>query len=168
MGMYDDVYAALEAADVRYVVVGGMAVVMSGHVRATVDLDVVVDLAPEPAMRAMRALQQIGLRPRVPVTPTDFADPGIRNQWIEDKHMQVLSFYDPQNLAREVDVFVAYPLDFELLVQRAVHTRVGDRSIPVAAVEDLIVMKTQAGRAQDLADIEALQRIRERGHGRER
>jgi predicted nucleotidyltransferase len=82
--------------------------------------------------------------------------------------MQVLSFYDPQNLAREVDVFVAYPLDFELLVQRAVHTRVGDRSIPVAAVEDLIVMKTQAGRAQDLADIEALERIRERGHGRER
>jgi hypothetical protein len=168
MGMYDDVYAALEAADVRYVVVGGMAVVMSGHVRTTVDLDVVVDLAPEPAMRAMRALQQIGLQPRVPVTPTDFADPGIRTQWIEDKHMQVLSFYDPQNLAREVDVFVAYPLDFEMLVQRAVPIRMGDLSIPVAAVEHLIEMKAQAGRAQDLADIEALERIRERGHGRER
>jgi hypothetical protein len=38
MGLYDDVYAAFEEADVRYVVVGGMAVVMSGHVRATVDL----------------------------------------------------------------------------------------------------------------------------------
>jgi hypothetical protein len=98
MGMYDDVYAALEAADVRYVVVGGMAVVMSGHVRATVDLDVVVDLEPEPATRAMRALQQLGLQPRVPVTPADFADPGIRNQRIEDKHMRVLSFYDPQNV----------------------------------------------------------------------
>jgi hypothetical protein len=82
--------------------------------------------------------------------------------------MQVLSFYDPQNLAREVDVFVAYPLDFELLVQRAVPTRVGGRTVPVAAVEHLIEMKTQAGRAQDLADIEALDRIRERGHGLER
>ena len=50
-------------------------------------------------LRAMQALQQLGLQPRVPVTPTDFADPGIRNHWIEDKHMQVLSFYDPQTPA---------------------------------------------------------------------
>ena len=28
MGLYDDVYTAFEAADVRYVVVGGMAVVL--------------------------------------------------------------------------------------------------------------------------------------------
>jgi hypothetical protein len=161
MGIYDDVYAALEAADVRYVVVGGMAVVLSGHVRATVDLDVVVDLNPEPALRAMRALQQLGLQPRVPVAPADFADPGIRQSWIEDKHMQVLSFYDPQNLGREVDVFVAYPLNFEMLIQRAVPTRVGDRAVPVASLEDLIEMKAKAGRAQDLADIEALERIRD-------
>src|SRR5436305_11690823 len=102
MGLYDDVYAAFDAAGVRYVVVGGMAVVMSGHVRATVDLDVVVDLDPAPAGRAMRALEELGLLPRVPIRPQDFADPAVRESWRADKHMQVLSFYDPRHPAREV------------------------------------------------------------------
>jgi hypothetical protein len=162
MGLYDDVYAAFEAADVRYVVVGGMAVVMSGHVRATVDLDVVVDLAPEAAGRAMGALTDLGLLPRVPVASHDFADPAVREGWIRDKHMQVLSFFDPDHPAREVDVFVSYPLDFELLLAGAVPTRVGDVVVPVAAKHHLIEMKRAAGRPRDLDDIEALQRLIER------
>lgn len=162
MSLYDDVYAALTAAEVRFVVVGGMAVVLTGHVRATVDLDVVVDLAPEPARRAMTALTELGFRPRVPVSPLDFADPEVRQAWIEHKHMQVLSFYDPQHLGREVDVFVAYPMDFEKLVAAAVPTTVGDQVVPVASIADLVEMKRAAGRAQDLADVEALERLRRR------
>ncbi len=160
MGLYDDVYAALAAAQVRYVVVGGMAVVLSGHLRTTVDLDVVVDLAPDAAARAMAALVGLGLRPRVPVAPEDFADPVIRAGWIEDKHMQVLSFYDPGHLAREVDVFVAYPIGFEALVSRAVPTAVAGMLIPVASIEDLIAMKRLAGRPRDLEDVSALERLR--------
>jgi hypothetical protein len=163
MGAYDDVYAAFDDAGVRYVVVGGMAVVMSGHVRATVDLDVVIDLETSAATRAMAALAGLGLLPRVPITPSDFANADVRESWIRDKHMQVLSFYDPRDMAREVDVFVAYPLDFEALVGQAVPRRVGDRVVPVAAVEHLIAMKRAAGRPQDLADIAALELLRERG-----
>lgn len=85
MGLYDDVYAAFAEADVPYVIVGGMAVVLSGHVRATVDLDVIVDLNPAPALRAMQALQRLGLLPRVPIDPADFADPAIRDDWIRTK-----------------------------------------------------------------------------------
>ncbi|HEX3828848.1 MAG TPA: nucleotidyl transferase AbiEii/AbiGii toxin family protein [Sporichthyaceae bacterium] len=162
MGLYDDVYAALEAADVRFVVVGGMAVVLSGHLRTTVDLDLVVDLAPEPAARAVAALSGLGFAPRVPVRPVDFADPRIRLEWIDTKHMQVLSFRDPQHPAREVDVFVTYPMDFEQLITAAVPTRVGDHSVLVACIEDLVTMKLAAGRPQDLADIDALQRLRDR------
>lgn len=160
MSLYDDVYAALTAADVRFVVVGGMAVVLSGHVRATVDLDVVVDLAPEPALRAMTALTGLGFRPRVPVAPADFADPALRLGWIEQKHMQVLSFYDPNHAAREVDVFVAYPLEFDSLVNAAVPTTVGGNVVLVASIEHLVHMKREAGRPQDLADVEALERLR--------
>lgn len=159
MSLYDDVYAAFAAADVRFVVVGGMAVVLSGHVRATVDLDVVVDLDPPAAGRAMQALEGLGLRARVPVTAQDFADPAVRTTWIRDKHMQVLSFYDPRHPAREVDVFVAYPLDFEQLVQDAVPTRVGALTVPVAALHHLIEMKLAAGRPRDLEDVDALQRL---------
>ena len=156
MGLYDDVYAAFERADVRYVVVGGMAVVMSGHVRATVDLDVVVDLDPAAAGRAMQALEGLGLLPRVPIAPRDFADPEVRESWIRDKHMQVLSFFDPDHAAREVDVFVAYPLDFEVLTAGAVPTLVGDRTVPVAVKHHLIEMKRAAGKPRGLDDTVAV------------
>ncbi len=167
MGLYDDVYAAFAEANVRYVVVGGMAVVMSGHVRATVDLDVVVDLDPDAASRAMQALSSLGLLPRVPVAAQDFADPAVREGWIRDKHMQVLSFYDPEHLAREVDVFVAYPLDFELLVAAAVPVRTGAAAVPVASKGHLIEMKRAAGRPRDLEDIEALQALLDEEAGRD-
>ena len=74
----------------------------------------------------------------------------------------------PQDVTREVDVFVAYPLDLEMLTARAVRTRVGDRIVPVASLEHVIEMKSQAGRAQDLADVEALERLQARScrHGR--
>src|SRR4051794_40462148 len=163
VSLYDDVYAALRTAEVRFVVVGGMAVVLSGHVRATVDLDVVVDLAPDAARRAVTALTDLGFQPRVPVRATDFADPRIRQEWIDTKNMQVLSFYDPQHAVREVDVFVTYPVDFERLLRAAVPTRVGDQTVLVASIEDLLVMKRAAGRPQDLAGIAALEALRHRG-----
>jgi hypothetical protein len=49
VGLYDDVFAALHRAGVRFVVVGGVAVVLQGHIRTTVDLDLVVDLAADAA-----------------------------------------------------------------------------------------------------------------------
>jgi hypothetical protein len=153
---YDEVFAALNAAGVRWVVVGGIAVVLSGHVRATVDLDVVVDLEPSAALRAVNALTSLGFRPRVPVESSDLADAQKRRGWVEDKHMRVLSFHHPDHAAREVDVFVAYPMDFDELVDSAVPTAVGTNVVPVAAVRHLIAMKRDAGRLQDLADVEAL------------
>lgn len=159
MGLYDDVFAALAAAEVRYVVVGGVAVVLSGHVRSTVDLDVVIDLERDAALRAMGALAALGLLPRVPVTAADLADPDIRAAWVRDKNLQVLSFYDPAHRAREVDVFVTPPWDFEELVSDARSVPLGRHEVPVASVEHLIAMKRLAGRPQDLADIEALSRL---------
>ncbi len=168
VGLYDDVYAAFAEADVPYVIVGGMAVVLSGHVRATVDLDVIVDLNPEPALRAMQALQRLGLLPRVPIDPADFADPTIRDDWIRNKHMQVLSFFDPQHVAREVDVFVAHPIDFDALSAAAVHMDVGGHTVPVASLPHLIDLKRAAGRPRDLEDIKALQVLLEAEHDRGR
>lgn len=159
MALYDDVYAALADAGVRYVVVGGMAVVLSGHVRATVDLDVVVDLEPAPARRAVEALAGLGLLPRVPVTATDLADADVRAGWVRDKNMQVLSFYDPDHPVREVDVFVSYPLDFEALCAQAVVVDIAGRKVPVASKEHLVRMKQAAGRPQDLADVAALEQL---------
>ncbi|MCA1845773.1 MAG: type II toxin-antitoxin system VapC family toxin [Actinomycetota bacterium] len=71
MGFFEDTIAALNRSDVRYVVVGGLAVVLHGHVRLTVDLDLAVDLEPREARRAVDVLTAIGLTPAAPVDLLD-------------------------------------------------------------------------------------------------
>jgi hypothetical protein len=53
-GALECTLAALEEAQVRYLVVGGVAVVLHGHLRVTADLDLVVQLTPDNVERAWR------------------------------------------------------------------------------------------------------------------
>ncbi len=65
MRVFHDILRALEANNVRYVLVGGVAVVLHGFARFTKDLDLVVDLHPEEARRAIQTLLDCGLRPHL-------------------------------------------------------------------------------------------------------
>ena len=94
MALFEPLFKALNDAGVRYVVVGGLAVVLHGHARLTVDVDLVVDLDEGQALRAIDALVRLGLHPRVPVNPRDFADRSIREAWIRERGMQVFSMFD--------------------------------------------------------------------------
>lgn len=160
MALFEPIFAALNRSGVRYVVVGGVATVLHGHARLTVDVDLVVDLAPEEAMKAMVALERLGLVPRIPVEARDFADPAVRARWIRDKHMKVFPLIDPSDPLRQVDVFVEPPMEFTTLWERADIVDLGSTTVRVACLDDLIAMKRAAGRRQDLADIEALEAIR--------
>jgi len=155
---YDDVLAALVAADVRHVVVGGVAVVLRGHPRLTVDLDLALDLAAAPARRAVDALTAVGLVPRLPVPAAAFADPEQRRGWVRDRHLQVFSFQDPSDPLREVDLFAEDQVPFEELYAASELLLAGRREVRVASVEHLIAMKVAAGRPRDLSDVEALRR----------
>jgi hypothetical protein len=60
IGAIESVLAALNAANVRYLVVGDVAVVLHGHLRTTAAFDLVVQLTPDNALRAVRALATLG------------------------------------------------------------------------------------------------------------
>lgn len=166
--IFEPVLERLAERGGRFVVVGGLAVVLHGHPRLTVDLDLVVDLEPEAARRTVEALGSLGLRPLAPVDPFDFADARRRRAWIEEKGLRVFSFYDPDDPLRIVDLFVEPPFDFEELWLNARGVELGRVTVRVASIPDLIRMKRQAGRAQDLDDIERLEEIERRQGGGER
>jgi hypothetical protein len=152
-----EIFKALTDAD--YVVVGGLAVILHGHLRATRDLDLVVGFAPENIAKACDALSAIGLRPRLPVTFQDFADPAKREDWFQNRNMQVFPLWDPNNPERSVDVFVHEPIDFGSLMEHSVVKDLDGVPIRVASIAHLIAMKQIAGRRHDLDDIEALREI---------
>ncbi|NOY92278.1 MAG: hypothetical protein GXP55_13875 [Deltaproteobacteria bacterium] len=161
MSPWETTLSCLNESGVRYVIVGGVAVVLHGHARMTADLDLCVDLDPDAARRAMESLSRSGLRPRAPVPASQFADPCIRSSWVRDKGMQVFSMFDPSNPLREVDVFVEQPIPFEELYSNALLSRVGETDTRIASLPDLIRMKRIAGRPVDLEDIAALTAGRE-------
>lgn len=156
------VLEALHDNGVRYVVAGGFAAVMHGCNRFTADLDLIVDLAPEEARKAVATLSGLGLKPRVPVDPFAFADAATRQQWARDKGMQVFTFTDPDVPAFSVDLFIEPPDDFEQLRARATVLSYHGRSLPICGLDDLIALKKAAGRPQDAADIRDLEQIRDR------
>lgn len=153
----------MNAADIRYVCVGGIAVLLHGVDRVTADLDLVVELTPQSSLKAIEALLAAGYRAKIPADPRGFADPKTRRQWLDEKHMQVLSFWDTRRTRPDVDIFVEYPLDFEALYTQSVSVTLGRGTYRIASVEHLIAMKRKAGRDKDMRDIEELQ-ARENKH----
>jgi hypothetical protein len=159
VGSLETIFGALDRASVRYLVVGGVAVVLHGHPRFTADLDLVLALDPANLARALPALERLGYRPRAPVALATFADPEQRRRWIEEKAMTVFSLWSPQLPATEIDLFASEPLPFEAAHARSLRADLGDVTVTVAALPDLIALKRDAARPQDLEDVAALEAL---------
>lgn len=161
------IVGALNEARVRYLIVGGLAVVAHGYVRFTADVDLVLEPETAAMERAVAALAALGYRPRAPVAFTEFADPVRRAQWAREKGLTVFSAHSPQHPATEVDLFVELPFDFEraYAVARTLEVAPG-RPATFVGVADLIEMKRRAGRPQDLQDVQNLKSLGEsQSHG---
>ncbi|HVT03371.1 MAG TPA: nucleotidyl transferase AbiEii/AbiGii toxin family protein [Thermoanaerobaculia bacterium] len=160
MDFYSTVLRELSDRNIRFIVVGGVATVLHGYARLTVDLDLVVDFAGEHLRDALVALTALGFKPRVPVNALDFADPAIRRGWIEQKGMMVFSMWrDDEGLPLVVDLFAEEPFPFDEMFDRGRVVSVGGREIRIASRKDLITMKQKAGRPKDLIDIAQLEQL---------
>ncbi|MDQ6910228.1 MAG: hypothetical protein M3Z84_05510 [Actinomycetota bacterium] len=162
MALYEPVLEALERHEVRYVVVGGVATVLRGYPRLTLDLDLAIDL--DRAGPAIDALVQLGFVPLLPVNPHEFADPEKRREWVDERNLKVFALSDPDDPFRQVDIFAENPLPFEALWAEASEVQFGAISARVASTEHLITMKRMAGRGKDLEDVEALEELQRRGN----
>jgi hypothetical protein len=154
---FEAIVRAMQDENIRYLVVGGLAVAAHGYLRYTNDVDLVVQLQSQNILKAMRALAKLGYSPRVPVRPEQFADKEVRESWIRDKNMVVMNFYSELHAETPVDVFVSEPFDFDREYDSALVQNL-DPDLPVRFVsrETLIHLKRQVGRPQDLADVDQL------------
>ncbi|MGI8438563.1 MAG: nucleotidyl transferase AbiEii/AbiGii toxin family protein [Chthoniobacterales bacterium] len=163
----DDVRAILQAlndAEARYLIVGGIAVVAHGYVRYTADLDLVLNLEHENVIRAMTALEKIGYRPLVPVKGADFADAALRQSWIRDKNMIVFQMLNPDRASTRLDVFVEEPFSFVQEYAAARWEEIEGVRSPVVQYSELIRLKRASGRPRDLIDVEQLESIAKSKH----
>lgn len=152
----------LNQAAVRYLVVGGLAVVAHGYVRFTADVDLLIGLESENVQNAMGVLKALEYTPRAPVPIEAFADPAKRRLWIREKAMTVFSLYSALYPDTEIDIFVEDPLGFDQAVKNAENFEIAEGVFaPVCSLTDLIKLKAMAGRPQDLLDIQKLKLLRQ-------
>lgn len=136
----------LNGAGVRYVIVGGIAVIRHGVVRATKDLDVVVGL--DAATEAALGPLMIAWKATRPDGST------------EDRRLPSAGW--PLHLRTNhglLDVLAEQgpPLDLAGLLSRSDMRRVDGVEAPICSLSDLVVMKQRAGRSTDLEDLSRLE-----------
>lgn len=156
---YEDVLGGLRDGDVRFVLVGGTAVILHGVPRTTADLDIVIDLEESNVRRLIEVMTRLGFHPRAPVPSADLASAERRREWIEEKGMRAFTFQRPGRLLDEVDVIIDSPLGFAELIREARVLEAAGLRLPVASPRHLIQMKEATGRDQDAADADALRRL---------
>ncbi len=142
-----DFVHALNEAKAEYLVIGGHAVGLHGHSRATKDLDVWIgdDAANREAV--MQALRAFGAPESV-----------VRNLESATKDEFVFMGRPPQR----IDLLQSIPGvdDFGPACARRVCVQVEGVSVSVIGLDDLLAAKRAAGRPQDLADVSRLEKVR--------
>jgi len=160
VSFYLPIFKKLNEFHIRYVVVGGLATVLHGHVRMTSDIDMIIDLEKDEAEKAIQVFESLGFAPRLPVPAEQFANENIRKHWITDKGMQVFSFHNTINPLLSLDLFVHHPIPFTELMSRSKIINIDGTQITICSIDDLITLKEQAGRPIDMDDIERLKEIK--------
>ena len=136
----------LKGHNVDFVIIGATAFPVHGYSRATLDIDIFIRPEKYNAEKTKKALKDFGY---------DMTDVAI-NELLTKKILI-------RQYALETDIhpFVK-GVTFENVWKNKVEAKFGDTSVWFASLEDLIVMKRAAGRAQDLEDLKYLLRLKKK------
>ena len=141
---FQDFLRALNAAEVRYILVGGYSVVLHGYSRTTGDMDVWVEQSADNYARLVQAFRLFGM----PVF--DMSE----GNFLHNPTTDVFSFGRPPSA---IDLMTAVKgLAFPAAFVRASFTEVDGLPVRLIDRQDLITAKKAAGRNRDLDDLEHL------------
>ncbi len=136
------VFKSFESHDVRYVVIGGVAVILHGVPRSTFDLDILIEATPENVNHLLEALEDAGLGTASLTT-------------VEEILANAITIFKDRV---RLDVQTRTPgIEFADAWSRRQMMTYQDQAFSVICKEDLIASKLAAGRDVDLEDARLLQ-----------
>ena len=146
---------ALQRAEVRFVLIGGLAAQVHGSPSLTFDVDVCFDLDRDNLDRLANALiELVAIRREMPqgvVAPID-----ARALRAGDVFTLRTRLGDLDLLAHPAPAF-----DYATLAAHAVRVEIQGADVQVASLDDLMAMKRAAGRPKDRVELEILGALRE-------
>jgi hypothetical protein len=146
-----ELFASLDANEVRYVLVGGLAAVLHGVPRATFDVDLLIERDLDNARRLLDALDQAGFRTAGQI----------------DAHRLLGNPITIFEDVVRVDVFLSIPgLTFDEAWAHHDAREASPAVVRLISLDDLIRSKLARSRPRDLEDVEDLRHIQSKGRGR--
>jgi len=144
---FRELLSLLEKHKVRYIVVGGYAVMKYTEPRFTKDLDLWISTDEENSKAVYAALKEFGA-PLKGLAPPDFTQEGY--------------FYQMGNPPFRLDVMMSIPgVTFETAWANREKVQLEGLVIPFISKADLIKAKEAGGRPQDLIDAKELRKARD-------
>jgi hypothetical protein len=153
---YYDILEKLYHANIRYLIVGGLAVNLHGVPRVTQDIDLIISTDRENVEKLCNLLKELGYTPRLPENPLGIAQEAVRKEWIEKRNLKAFSFYHQKDNYKVIDIVLDSPLDFEKAFEQKTCIAVRDITIYTVSINGLMQMKQAAGRPQDTSDVQML------------
>lgn len=133
--------------NVRYLLIGGYAVILNGYVRNTTDMDLAVAADADNAERMVKALREFGFREGVDTSL--FTKPrSLVRFGFEPLKVEIINYLEG--------------LDFDIAYERRNVAELDGLTISLIHIDDLIANKTAVGRHIDLADVEELKKINDK------
>jgi len=159
MGPHTKILKELVDGGVDFILGGGVACVLHGVERVTMDVDVAIHMDSANWDRLIGVMNKLGLLPRAPVRPETLVDPKVRQAIVEEKQALVFTFVHPDEPILQLDVFLRPELSFEALRPHAQPMEIGQVSCQVISPAKLLALKKgiQPQRPKDLLDIAVLE-----------
>ncbi len=141
---FQDFIRSLNESDVKYILVGGYAVIIHGYNRTTGDLDIWVERSVENYHKLIQAFQKFGM----PVFDMSMSN------FLENSKLDVFTFGRPPV---SIDVMLSVKgMDFEEVYSNLEKRIVEGLEVKVISLSELLKAKAASGRNKDLDDVENL------------
>jgi predicted nucleotidyltransferase len=145
---YEKLLARLARADVKFIIVGGVAVALNGFVRTTEDVDILIESSAENVTRLLNELKNFGEGHARELGPADFSESEGAVRIIEDFPLDVF--------------MVMRGKRYDNLVGSTKPTQIDDVDVRYLDAEALIALKKDSQRDQDRIDVSALRSLQSR------
>jgi hypothetical protein len=159
-GFYKEVIETLNKSNVEFLLVGGLAVGFHGYARFTGDMDLWINPQKDNLNRLGNALVELKYT-------KDVIDEILASRPI-DHPTPIRVFSEDDKFKVDLMTTIFYePLTFKACISRAVVNQIGEYTLPVIGLKDLIDIKSNVkrydGNMKDLVDAQELRKILDRG-----
>ncbi len=155
-----EILIELSKNNIKYIVFGGVAIVLHGVERMTLDLDLSLQMSEENLRKFLQIMDMFNMTPRAPVSPEILLNKDIVEYIKKEKNAIAFTFIDKDNPYKQVDVLIHDLLEYEKWKNKIQEIEIFGYKICILSKEAIIELKEkmEIPRDKDLFDIKELKK----------